>query len=434
MALKVENELNRSLLVLAITGALVACGGGSSGSDSDDHEDDHTEEEHEHAGARLIYSLSDDSGLNMYDQTVEEAEAFQTDVVATSVAGATLVLSTSGLTAAVLDNGAVSILDSGLEHLADEDGHTHDVSANATSLTSGITAVVATHEYFSAYDGMTSTVIDAETGEAVTAPDSDAYPTLALTGGHFLTFNGIDGGVEMEVVEPDGESLETPVTMTCATGSVLTSAQTEHLTQVLCSNGALLSLIAGEGEAETVFTTVSEADSGLNRLTATASAHDVIAGWNTDSKVLKLFNVAGSDVQSVDVTAGIASSLILDVAALTSDEHDVLGVLGSDGKFFALSFHVEESGAEVENSNAFALASGQTWSAQNKVLADSEAFIVVNTDNQTLYFIDGHEGGDYHLHSSLVGDASLASLSDAVLAHVGESHDEEGHEEEGHDH
>jgi len=124
MASFYESELSKSLLVLAMAGTLAACGGGSgSSSDSDHDDDDHSEEEH--AGGRLIYSVSDDSGLNMYDQTVESDDAYSTDVIATSTSGSTLVLAKSGLTAALLDGGAVSIVDSGLEHLVDEDGHTH---------------------------------------------------------------------------------------------------------------------------------------------------------------------------------------------------------------------------------------------------------------------------------------------------------------------
>ncbi|MAE90325.1 MAG: hypothetical protein CMI67_12135, partial [Pelagibaca sp.] len=125
----------------------------------------------------MIYSVSNDSGLNMYDQTAEPDAAYSTDVITTSAVSAELVLAWSGLTAAILDNGAVSIIDAGLEHLADEDGHTDDVKASATTLSSGITTIVATHEYFSAYDGSTSTVLNAEDGAVVTTWTSVDYPT-----------------------------------------------------------------------------------------------------------------------------------------------------------------------------------------------------------------------------------------------------------------
>jgi hypothetical protein len=130
----------------------------------------------------------------------------------------------------------------------------------------------------------------------------------------------------------------------------------------------------------------------------------------------------------------VSSPAILDVAALTSDENDVLGVLGSDGRFFALTFHAEGTELEIDDNDKFQLESGQTWSSSNRVLADSEAFIAINTENQTLYFIDGHDEEDYHLHSSASGDENLAELTSAVLAHVQEEHGEEGHDEEGHDH
>ena len=130
----------------------------------------------------------------------------------------------------------------------------------------------------------------------------------------------------------------------------------------------------------------------------------------------------------------MSSPAILDVAALTSDENDVLGVLGSDGRFYALTFHAEGTELEIDDNDKFQLESGQTWSSSDRVLADSEAFIAINTENQTLYFIDGHDEEDYHLHSSESGDENLAELTSAVLAHVQEEHGEEGHDEEGHDH
>ena len=441
MASFFEGELSKSLLVLAMAGTLAACGGSDNNSDNDadDHNDEeHHDDEHAHTGGRLIYSVSDDSGLNMYDQTAEEADAFSTDVVTTSATGATLVLAKSGLTAAMLDNGAVSIVDAGLEHLAEEDGHTHDVSATATNLTSGITMVVATHEYFSAFDGTASTVIDAEDGTAVTAPSSDAYPTLALTGGHFLTFmDGIDGATDLEVVEANGDSLETPVTLNCASGGITASAQTEHLTQVLCGNGTLLTLIAEDGETETAFYPDSDAESGFDNLTATFSENDVIAAWNSETGALTLTKAHGDHPHETDMSENISSDAILAVAAPSDEDTEVVGILGTDGVFTALFYAAEDHSVAFVSKDTFVIDSEVTWAAGDALLAGSTAFLAANTGNNALYYMDAHDGSDYHVHGSAISNEDLGNIASAVFAHPQEAHEHDHDEEDGesdHDH
>ena len=437
MASFFESELSKSLLILAMAGTLAACGGSGSSSGNDNDDDNLSEEEH--AGGRLIYSVSDDSGLNMYDQTVESDEAYSTDVVATSATGATLVLAKSGLTAAMLDGGAVSIVDSGLEHLAEEDGHTHDVTLTDTTLTSGATQVVATHEYFSAYDGSTSTVLNADDGAVVTTWNSVDYPTLALSGGHYLTFTDIDGSITVEVKEADGESLATPVSATC-NGDISATAQTEYLTQILCSDDSLLSVVTDEGETNTSFTIVTDTSAtvaDLTNLTATHSTYNVIAGWSTETNKLVLSKAHSDHVDTVDISSELVADGIITVAAPTSDESEALGVLGTGGRFIALFYHAEGEELSVEDNSTFELDTSIDWSASDLLLADSEAFIGINSANNTLFFIDGHDGESYHLHSSAEGSSDLRVLASAVLTHVQteHEHEEEDHEEgEEHDH
>ena len=436
MASFFESELSKSLLVLAMAGTLAACGGSDNNSDNDndDHSDEeHHDDEHAHTGGRLIYSVSDDSGLNMYDQTAEEADAFSTDVVTTSATGATLVLAKSGLTAAMLDNGAVSIVDAGLEHLADEDGHTHEVESTETTLTSGVTQVVATHEYFSAFDGIASTVIDAEDGTEDTSWEPVEYPTLALTGGHYLIFtNGIDGATELEVVEANGDSLETPVTLSCVSGGITTSAQTEHLTQVLCGNGTLLTLIAEEGETETAFYTDSDAESGFDSLTATFSENDVIAAWSSSTGAITLTKAHGDHPHSTDVSENVGAESIIAVAPAGDHDTEVLGVLAGNGAFTALFYAAEDHSVTVESKDTFIINSEATWTSADKLLAGATAFLAVNTEANELYYMDAHDGSDYHVHGSAIANEDLASVSSAVFAFAGEEHDHE--EDEDHDH
>ena len=58
-----ESDLRKSLLALAVAGALTACGGEYSG----DNIDPEIEEEHEHAGGRLIYTVTDESGVFLFE-------------------------------------------------------------------------------------------------------------------------------------------------------------------------------------------------------------------------------------------------------------------------------------------------------------------------------------------------------------------------------
>ena len=433
MASSNEFALNKFLIVIAAAGALTACGGGSSSSDNDHNDDDHSEE---HAGGRLIYSVSNDSGLNMYDQTAEPDAAYSTDVITTSAVSAELVLAWSGLTAAILDNGAVSIIDAGLEHLADEDGHTDDVKASATTLSSGITTIVATHEYFSAYDGSTSTVLNTEDGAVVTTWTSVDYPTLALAGGHYLTFTDIDGSITIEVKEANGESLAAPVSATC-NGDITATAQTEHLTQILCSNDSLLSVIAAEGETDTSFTITTDTSTtvaDLTNLTATFSTYDVIAGWSTEANKLVLSKAHSDHVDTADISSELVADGIITVAAPSSDESEALGVLGTSGRFLALFYHAEGEELTIEGSSKFDLDTSISWSASDLLLADSEAFIAVNLAGNTLFFIDGHDGESYHLHSSAEGSSDLSALASAVLAHAQDDHDHDEDHDDEHDH
>ncbi len=436
MASFFDSELSKSLLVLAMASALAACGGESGGSDDDS---DTAEEEHDHEGGRLLYSVDNASGISLYDQTNEEAPFTET-AITTSEVGVDIVLASSGLTAAMVDNDKLYLIDSGLEDHDDEEGddygeedHNEAPSSALVELSGNVSSVLATREYFSVLNGSNSTVIDAEDGDVIASFSAGYYPALALTGDHYLIFESSDGAVNITVVESDQSPLTPSVTASC-TGNIKDTAQTEHLTQVLCGNGTLLSFVAEEGETDTSFTLSQTENSGLENLVATASEYDVIAGWAADAPKLTLFKISEASVVSADVTSEVSSPAILDVAALTSDENDVLGVLGSDGRFFALTFHAEGTELEIDDNDKFQLESGQTWSSSNRVLADSEAFIAINTENQTLYFIDGHDEEDYHLHSSASGDENLAELTSAVLAHVQEKHGEEGHDEEGHDH
>ena len=107
MASFFDGELSKSLLVLAMASALAACGGESGDSDDDSGT---AEEEHDHEGGRLLYSVGNASGISLYDQTNEEAPFTET-AITTSEVGVDIVLASSGLTAAIVDNDKLYLSD-----------------------------------------------------------------------------------------------------------------------------------------------------------------------------------------------------------------------------------------------------------------------------------------------------------------------------------
>ena len=436
-----ESDLRKSLLALAVAGALTACGGDDSGDNIDPEIE---EEEHEHAGSRLIYTVTDESGVFLFEEA--ESEFSKTDVT-TSTTGATLVLATSKMTAALLDNGAVSIVDAGIEHheeegaeeAAAEEEHSEeeheDVTATATVLTS-ITQIVATHEYFSAFDGMDSHVIDAETGSEITAPSSDAYPILALSGGHFLTFNAAETGINVTVTEEDGTALTTPAAWNCD-GNIAATAQTEILTQVLCSNGNLLTLVAEEGATDTTFNSESAADTDFTALTPATSGDDVIAAWSTSGELTLTLGM-GDHTHTVDVSDNVTSTNFIGVATLAEEGSNVFGVLGTDGVFTGVYYAIEGHAITYASKDAFVIDADATWESDDALYASDISFFAFNSSDNRLYLIDGHEDGDLHVHTS-ISDSALSNVASAVFAFAGEggdehAHEESEHEEEGHAH
>src|SRR5690606_9765461 len=95
----------QSWLVLAMAGLLTACGGGSSSDKAviDNHD-------HAHSG-RLLYSLTNNTTLKVYDQAEKSFENLESDAAGNA---AQLILADNGLSTAVLTNGILNIVYSGL--------------------------------------------------------------------------------------------------------------------------------------------------------------------------------------------------------------------------------------------------------------------------------------------------------------------------------
>ena len=464
-----------SFLILALSGTLAACGGGSSNNSVDEPPADSDPVALE--GGRLLYALDGMTDtLKMYDQTVASDRFAGTTVSAT--AGAKLVLSNDGLTLAMLeDDGSLSVVSSGLEHLGGSDPHTHGVSIESAAAIAGVSKVLATTDHFSILgdDGI-STLLEAADGATTGLTWSDVvYPTLALEGGQFLKFtaNAEDPSVtDLTVVdEADGTGDEGLIfvrpnadgfftaSIRCA-GGVQETSQTEHLTVVLCGDGTLRWLISGfeapEGHpaaGQTLHVTqrypatdtrregaTGEVTAGgtgfienITHLTATRSEDNVIAAWAEGQ--LWLINAHGDHPHRAELYPALdGNPSLIAVAAATEDQ--AVTVLADDGTASIFRFAIDESSNPVMTGSIVAEqlgATGAVWSSDRAHLVPGpHDFFVLNRDSGSLYHLDAHEAeDDYHLHATLT-NADLADANSAVFAHVigGEHDHDHDHEHE----
>jgi hypothetical protein len=448
-----------SLLILALSASLGACGGGSSNNNEGPADVDPIPL----TGGRLVYALDGAADtLKMYDQTVASDRFTGSTVSATS--GAELVLSNDGLTLAMLEqNGRLSVVSSGLEHLDDSNPHTHELSVASAVAISAVSKVVATTDHFSILreDG-TSTLLESSDGAATTLTwNNVVYPTLALEGGQFLKFtanvdddsitdisvvdeNDSTGDEGLIFVRPNVDGFFTPA-MSCV-GGVQQTAQTEDFTVVLCGDGTLRWLISGfvapvdhpaagqtlhvtqrypatatrrEGAIGEVTADAAGFIENITRLNATRAEGDVIAAWADDQ--LWLINAHGDHPHRANLYAALEGSPNL-VAAAAATEDDAMTILADDGKAFVFRFTINESSNPVIVGDVFAEQLGSanaTWSSDRAHLAPGPfEFFVINRDTGTLYQLDAHDPeGDYHLHATFT-HSDLADAHSAVFTHA----------------
>src|SRR5690606_16560861 len=176
----------QSWLVLAMAGLLTACGGGSS---SDNPATD--DQDHAHSG-RLLYSLTNNTTLKVYDQAEARFENLDTDATGSA---AQLVLADNGLSAAVYSptEKTVQIVYSGL-HAEEETATTeaehgeHEHAEMLSTSLNSVDQVVGTRGHFSALlNGYTRLLPTADMEAAgldfeaaLNTPASQTYPALVL--------------------------------------------------------------------------------------------------------------------------------------------------------------------------------------------------------------------------------------------------------------
>src|SRR5690606_31375167 len=206
----------QSLLVLAMAGLLTACGVGSS---SDNPATD--DQDHAHSG-RLLYSLTNNTTLKVYDQAEKSFENLESDAAGNA---AQLILADNGLSAAVLTNGILNIVYSGL-HTEEETATTeaeHGEQEHAERLSNSLDSVdrlVLTRGHSSALlNGYTRLLPTADIeaaglnfDAARNTPASQTYAARALEDAHGLKlfFSAATAYVYEDATEKSSFACTTP--------------------------------------------------------------------------------------------------------------------------------------------------------------------------------------------------------------------------------
>ena len=419
----------RSLLVIALSSALIACGGGSSSSADDDHDHDH-----EHSG-RLLFSVSDDTTLTVYD---EEEEAFEPLEQDAADHGAQLVLADNGLSAAVLASGTLNIVYSGLhaedeEENAEEDHGEHEHAEMLEVSLSSVDQVVTTRGHFSALSNSATQLLPTADVEAeslafedTTGPVSQTYPALVLDEEHGLTlFFAADQAHVYEDVTAE-------TTFACADPQG--HAEAGELTVLNCDGSAVYVLIEEHEDHHHIHHGDVDFTSATTISGLTSNGHDVVvwngtAAWvleaaeheHVDVMVVAAAAEEEADVSAEALTLALGGATICTAAFATEDEES-LGVLSSDGKLHILNLETAATTTIVLDETASPSCSGLT-------LANGpEAFLVADKAAGLLYMVDAHDG-PYHIHTRLQDD-DMINLSNLVFMHaIDASHDHADHDE-----
>lgn len=455
-------------LLAALPLVLSACSG--SNKDHPINQDDHG---HNHnIAARLIYALDSSSDtLKMFDQTLENPAFANTTVAAN--ANAQLVLANDGLTIAMLEGGNLSVVSSGLEHVNGNHPHTHNLSLVTASPFTGVQQVIASGKYFSTLESDGSSRLIDSAGAHVEKTWTDVvYPTLALEGGDFLTFtadstngnlinisvvdqNGNTGADGLIFVRPNTEGYMTK-SISCVDG-VLSTAQTEDFTLILCGDGSLRWLISGydapeghpqagktlhvtqrypstgdrrEGAIGEVTTGATGFIENITGLTATHHDDNVIAAWSADQ--LWLINAHNDHPHRGDFRSMMGNDFGNILAVAATSHEDALAVLSHSGNVAISRFEVSNNNPVAKGKVALeSVYSHANWTeADATLLAGAKGFFVAAKRNNdgVIYQLDFHgEEGEYHLHGTHV-DSSLKNLGSAVLAHVIDDEHEHDHD------
>ena len=414
-----KNILLVSMAALSMTGC---------GSSSDNNAG--TEEEHEHESSVLV-SQSDNATLSLFEEGA--LEALDTDAAGN---GATLVLSETGVYAAVLANNVVNFVH-GLheeeegEH--DEEGHEHEEEAHVLDFDLTGSQVITTNGHFAVLNDGSTTFIAYDDLEIITEASEDTsslsltetYPALIIDEDHGLKMVFADGNAVFyeDATEKDSFACATPTS----------HGQTDELVVVSCGATGVVTVVIEE--------VVSVEDESVSHTfagsTLTLDGTEANYVWQAQGHVIVGFEPGTSNYAIVE---------------LDDDSGEIVWVEGSDTGAFAIERTICDIKLDSEEQDVFVLGTGDTTNAGDKLvvlshegevqknvtlngLSDtacddlvmasaSNSAVVVNNSAMKAYDIDAEEGDSYHVHSTYELDVS--DVSNVVIFHE-KNEDEAAH-------
>ncbi len=410
--------------LLALT--LSACGGDSSSDNDHNHN-------HEHNG-RLLFSLTDTTSLQMFDQAEAEFESLQGDA---SGNAATLVLADNGLSAVVLANNIAQVVYSGLHAEEDEadtthpaantatntaasEEHAHDEHEHAELLTlslSNVERVITTQGHFSLLANGATQLLptgDVEAAgldfERITGPAAQSFPALVLDEAHemFLFFAADKAQVyEGGVVTADEFACSNPQA----------AVQAGAVNVVLCDEGLQYLLVEEDNGVHSLHSGTVSFTSATSITALTSNGHDVVAYNGSNAFLLYEDTSHNLNAEALPLTLGAGSTICQ--AAFASKDNETLALV-SDDAFLNL---LDLKDSSTNNRIALDETVSNGLSCTQLALAFApEGFLVADKQAALLYLIDSH-GGPYHVHSRYP-NSQLSNLSQMVLMHsIDAAHD-----------
>ena len=402
------------LLLAAAISSLTACGGSSS-----DSSDDTAEEEHEHA-QRFLYSDNNASDLMVFDHSEEAFELVgQASEVATQ-----LIKSDDGLTAAVISSTGVQFVDGGVEEHDESETTTEEEHEEASLLDLTITRddpqVVMTANHYAVLNNGNTDFYPASTLADATGAEEDisiegytqTAPALILDEEHGLY--ALFDGDSVDVYEG---TEATDVSFDCADlGTVVHSGS---LALIQCGSTVNYLLLQEDETSEEAV--VNYGNSGI---TGTVLGMQAAGGLGLVYTSEMAYVVHGHD----DHVHAEDSGLILE-----DGQQICLASMNPTGGYL-LAIRDDATGAVIDLAEEDATATvsitltdaTDNFSCDNLTVgAADEAFMVADSDSGSLYVIDAHEGGAFHLHgvealpdNTNISSAVLLSASEAETDHV----------------
>lgn len=395
-----------------ISGALMLAACGGSDNSSSDTE----------ATARILITYSNTTDMDVLDDADEQIEILGQ----ASAASGRVVRSDDGLSAAVVTTAGVQFVYSGLheeseDETEEEHSETHDAEIlSDLTLTDANLQVAMTQNHFAVLQNGDTLLYPAGSLEEATEAEesvaldgvTQSYPAAILDEDHGLTLVFAN---DMATVYE--EETATGTSVDCVSPEAF--VHVGELTLAQCDGGLITVVVEEEDDAEPVI----EADVvDLGNLTVTAlmtNGHEgFILGEGVQFKSLSW----NHDTESLDIADVTLDTTATDICAVDfTTAVEVAGVLTNDGIMHYIDLEANEQQGESDLE-----IDGDTCGNQ-VMTAGSEAFVVADSDNNVMRYIDSHDGGNFHVHStfdlSQGSEVYSASLLHASGVETDDDHD-----------